>query len=159
MSQLSGINGKQNNELIRWLDKKINNDLSKFAKNKYGNFFMGKYEYASYNNYYDENDIDVLMNNDEIAISTIQTTDKKTNLDPEVIEIYNSCEIYDNKIVVIPRNTNRAHVNYLYKRLIDVCNLNNMNLMMCEKDEIIEMPIFSKDMKDSFYEFCQKYST
>lgn len=134
-------------KLINWLGEYHNDN--EYTNNKYGNYYMGKRDYEDYDKYYMVNDIDMKMN-DEGLIAIMNTMSLEDIMkDQELVDIYNSMEKYvsngKSKYVLIPRNTNRAHVNYLYKRLIDLATYNNIQ-------------VFDKTMKESFYNFCYENS-
>lgn len=136
------------NKLVNWLNESLN-DNNIYINNRYGNYYMGKRDIEEYYKYYSDNDIDMEMNDDGILNIINNTPIEDIIKDEELVNINNSIEKYTtndaSKCILIPRNTNRAHVNYLYKRLIDLTSYNNI-------------PIFDKSMKESFYMFCYENS-
>jgi hypothetical protein len=73
---------------------------------------------------------------------------------------YKHLDDYTDHNILIAPNTNRYHVNYLFKQLIDHCSLNSM--FVEEEDnrgKIHVLALFDKNFKDKFYEFCYNNTT
>jgi aspartate/glutamate racemase len=148
------------NNLEKWLRQPIDENKEVFIGSKYSNIYMGRHDPAKYPIYFDgNNDIDIKMNDEAIVgIVKFNETDIKNSKDKELIQMHNSCEKYGDKMIVFPRNTNRAHANYLFKRMIDLIHLNYLGLSIDPENDS-KIAIVDTSMKQSFYEFCMQYST
>ena len=158
-----------------WLDSKIPNTETKysedgsclpFGRDRYINDFKYYYNdndqdvkasdntYLSILKHYNKSDGDLYPIQGKFDNNTIQYMKKRVERYINTIEPINSKEI------LIPPNTYRYHVNYLFKKLID-CVEHKKNIGICtysynddRKKKAIKFKLMDKNMKDAFYKFC-----
>lgn len=142
-------------KLKKWLNTELknNNTNSVVFKQKFNNTPLY---------YCNSSDIDIEMN-DESMIYAITTNELDTS-STEVNHTGNILSLEDNNTMLIPYNKNRKHALYLFKQSIDCVFNNKLNLILPQYDkdtntcEFIQLPLFTKTMKKSFYEFCMNNS-
>ncbi len=162
-----------NNNIKLWLDSKIPDAETKyseevshlpFERDRYINYFKYYYNdndqdvkasdktYLSILKHYNKSDGDLCSIQGKLDNNTIQYMKKRVERYIHPNESRNSKEI------LIPPNTYRYHVNYLFKRIIDCVEYNieictyfyNNNI----KKKAIKFKLMDKNMKDAFYKFC-----
>jgi len=151
------------NNLIKWLNTKekycdtvhdkYNDEISKYC---------GNHSSDMYNFYYNnDNDMDVELSDNDLIDIILNDDDNKYNCLNDLIENYGDRHIY------IKQGTNHAHAAYLYKELLNesaemtlvLPNKQNKNKNNNNKgNELDEINIFNKNMKQAFYNFCMKHS-
>nr|QBK88858.1 MAG: hypothetical protein LCMiAC01_05400 [Mimivirus LCMiAC01] len=120
-----------------------------------------------YNKYYTNKDKDQdqdVLASDDSYIQKINeyNKNKENNKNNKHLEYLDKrMEIYTNKKIFIPPNSNRYHANYLFKKMIDFSERDyNYNKdgdgTMYNKIEYI---LVDKNMKNAFYEFCYEHTT
>jgi hypothetical protein len=148
-------------KLKKWLNTELknNNINSVVFKQKFNNTPLY---------YCNSSDIDIEMN-DESMIYAITTNELvnpigNTYISNTPTELGNILSLEDNNTMLIPYNKNRKHALYLFKQSIDCVFDNRLNLILPQYDkdtntcEFIKLPLFTKTMKKSFYEFCMNNS-
>jgi hypothetical protein len=130
-----------------WLNEKVNEDCVELSScNK-------KYTYEKFSKYYS-------MNSDEItkyeSLKLYLLNSKYLIKNDILLKQY--IEIYGDKkkeiSVFIPPNTKHYHVNYLFKKLVDIVDKYNMYYEVEENKEIITRPLIDINLKEEFYKFC-----
>ena len=123
-------------DLNKWLNSKVSdNTLDKYTIDEYSlKPYDSKYgEYC----YYTKDDSDMQMNDE------IQQCDNDN--------------VYNDHIFLYP-NTNRYHVNYLFRQLVDLSYDNNFNYKIYSKNgkniEYEYYNLMDVSFKESFYQFC-----
>jgi hypothetical protein len=130
-----------NHNLLKWLNNDSQFESKYRTNNSISNIRTEISNYSKFRKYYNDDtinvniDIDILLSDDLVDHNIeIYTEDMKTS-----------------KQIKIPEGTNHKHVNYLFKKLIDISEK-----MILDKKS--RCSIFNKNMKNSFYDFCKKYS-
>lgn len=100
-----------------------------------------------------------LINKSKLDNNFIGTFDKYYIDDEYDTDLVHSKQIveYNNlpdTMIVIKKDTNRYHCNYLFKKMVDYCIYNKQNYILPSdnKDILFVYPEF----KDAFYSFCKK---
>ena len=89
-------------------------------------------------------DIDLEDNNNKISLHFIN----------------NYIETYNNNQILIPPQSNRFHVNQLFKKIIDYVHDNNMNYQIYSEtfNSYIKTDLIDISRKNNFYKFCYYYN-
>lgn len=153
-------------KLDGWLDSKVNDDTitTKYEKSEYSlpRYFNKSVNISRFDRYYGEDDSDIKAS-DEFYISLLKNSSvKEINEDTQlefldkITEKYRGDNDTEGREILIPPNTNRHHVNYLFKELVDYSNANNFayNIYNYEKDSDEIMSLIDTDFKEAFYKFC-----
>jgi hypothetical protein len=161
---------KERQQLKKWLESKINKLEESYYKPQYI-ITGGRNNPLNYDLYYDENkdkdkniDLDLELN-DKVTIKYMKNLVKNDinfcKKDEETQNILKSIETFGKKEIIIPNNTNRAHANYLFKKMIDISNNDGLliEIPIFGNEDIEEFfPVFDKSMKEKFYNFCMTNS-
>jgi len=93
-----------------------------------------------------------------------------TKIDNDIIpyheNYYHDREYYlldstNDKINDTTDNTNKYHVETLFRQMIDYSGVNNFNYTIynCDKEDYIDCNLLEVTLRDSFYKFCYDHST
>ena len=146
-----------------WLLKKINDkySLNIYSESVLPKLFVGNYDIEVFYRYYQDKDIDIKNTCPDVHFIDNQNNDVK--------EIYG-----DTKYVMLPPNSNQAHCNFLFKKLVnfsskikyDISYLMNYELGKDIINSVVNenavsqipnsscLPMFDVSFKNKFYNFC-----
>lgn len=144
----------------KWLTSKVNdcNVSHKWQKPLILPRYSGKMPETLYGKYYAQKGIDIDIKNTDPNLSKIIKYDCD-NFNNNSLELVT--ELYGDKSVLLPPNSNQYHANYLFKQLIDHTYDITFDVPMIAKNGVVikkKLPMFGPEFKNSFYNFCHKYS-
>ncbi len=140
---------QKDSKLEVFLDKTLVHDNNNWWKNK---FITHQNESGDYNDYYDETSTDHKTSENLICKELINNPHNNELTDEEVSIMNFSQDFENSESLFIHPMTNRYHANILFNGLID------KDIHHIEKD-IVKTRTIYPDMRQSFYEFCQKFTS
>lgn len=154
----------QYQKMNKWLTSKLNDPYIKgiYSKPLLPLIYSGKYKEGTFYKYYNDNDIDI-RNTDPLGKFIKYIIDNcPSEIDKNMNKLANVLEIYDDKIILLPPNSNQSHTNYLFKRLLDESENFEYNVPLISKTGKIinrSFPMIDKSFKNKFYKFCYDNSS